>query len=29
MESVEDGDTLLVVGGQYGTSNRYIHNLIE
>ena len=24
MESVEDGNTVLVAGGQYGTGNRYM-----
>lgn len=29
VESVEDGDTLLVASGQHGTGNRYRDNIIE
>ena len=28
VESVEDGDTLLVAGGQYWTSNRYMDTIL-
>lgn len=28
MESVEDADSLLVAGGQYGIGNRYMDNFI-
>ena len=28
MESVEDGDTVLVAGGQYGTGGRYLEYVI-